>query len=68
MLMFCVFILILILCSNPKIQQELANIFGKDKPDWISGLILALLGVLIIASISYIRKQTVNEPFLFKVS
>ena len=44
MLMFCIFLLILIICSNPTIQQELAKAVGKDKPDWLSGLMLALIG------------------------
>ena len=68
MLMFCIFLLILISCSNPTIQQELAKAVGKDKPDWLSGLMLALVGGMFILLISYVRKQTLNEPFLFKVS
>lgn len=66
--MFCIFVFVLILCSNPNVQQKLADITKKDKPDWMTGLILALLGGIVILLISYIRKQTINEPFLFKVS
>jgi hypothetical protein len=68
MLMFCIFLLILIICSNPTVQQELAKSVGKDKPDWLSGLMLAFIGGLLILLIFYVKKQTLNEPFLFKVS
>jgi hypothetical protein len=68
MLMFCIFLFILIVCSNPNVQQQLAKVTQKDKPDWMTGLILAILGGIVILLISYVKKQTINEPFLFKVS
>jgi hypothetical protein len=68
MLMFSIFLFILIVCSNPNVQQQLAKMMKKDTPDWVTGLILAMLGGIVILLISYIKKQTINEPFLFKVS
>jgi hypothetical protein len=63
----------LFLCSNPQIQELFAKLLGKDKPDPLSGYLLALLSglfIIFVYSINYNekKKEKNREDFLFKVS
>jgi len=69
MLMFYLFFIVLLICTNPRIQQHMALMLQKDMPDDMSGLILAITGALLIICIAYgMQKCSTTEPFLFEVS
>lgn len=69
MLMFYLFFIVLLVCTNPRIQQQMALMLQKDMPDDMSGLILAIVGALLIICIAYgMQKCSTTEPFLFEVS
>ena len=67
--MFYLFFIVLLICTNPRIQQQMALMLQKDMPDDMSGLILAIVGALLIICIAYgMQKCSTTEPFLFEVS
>ena len=67
--MFYLFFIVLLVCTNPRIQQQMALMLQKDMPDDMSGLILAIVGALLIICIAYgMQKCSTTEPFLFEVS
>ena len=71
MLTVYLFFIVLLVCTNPIVQQELSRLIGKDKPDGLSGLLMAFFGAVLLICITYFTKQNVdktNESFFFEVS
>jgi len=64
--MMIVFLIVLLICTNPLIQNSFAKLIGKDKPTELSGLLLGLLFGSGFVIYHYLKKT--KEPFLFKVS
>jgi len=61
-----VLFIILLICTNPWFQNNLAKLFGREAPTELTGLFSALLFGLVILIINKIKHS--REPFLFKVS
>lgn len=68
--MYFIFFIALFICCNPTMQDMFAKSLGKDKPDSISGYVLAfLIGMIIILLCNLTeKKDQISEDFLFKVS
>jgi len=65
-MMMLIFLVILLICSNPWFQTQVAKMIGKENPTEFSGLLIALFFAAVLFMLHKYKK--ISEPFLFQVS